>query len=97
MCLKCGLPFITISNSDEVVCVSEVNGGVDAGFASSGEEIRNERQRVAVFLGDLVQTTIVNTESEAAIFFLYKEDRCSMWRGGLTDETRAEMFVNKVF
>ena len=31
-----------------------------------------------VFLGDLVQTMVINTESEAAIFFLYEEDRCSI-------------------
>ena len=95
-CLECGLPFITIGNSDEVVCVLEFNGGVDVGFASGGKEIGNERQRVAVFLGDLVQTTVINTESEAAIFFLYEEDRRSMWRGGLMDDTEAEVFVNKV-
>ena len=76
--------------------MSEVNGGVDAGFAGSGEEIGNERQRVAVFLGDHVQTMVINTESEATIFFLYEEDRHSMRRGGLTNETGAEVFVNKV-
>ena len=74
--------------------MSEVNGGVDAGFAGSGEEVGNEWQRVAVFLRDLVQTTVINTESEAAIFFLYEEDRRSMRRGGLADETGAEVFVN---
>ena len=74
----------------------EFNGGVDVGFSSSGKEIGNEWQRVAVFLGDLVQTTVINTESEAAIFFLYEEDRRSMRRGGLTDDTEAEVFVNKV-
>ena len=53
-CLECSLPFVTIGDSDEVVGVSEVNSGVDVGFAGSGEKVGNERQRVAVFLGDLV-------------------------------------------
>ena len=39
---------------------------------------------------------VINTESEAAIFFLYEEDRRSMRRGGLTDETGAKVFINEV-
>ena len=53
-CPECGLPFVTIGDSDEVVGVSEVNSRVDAGFAGGGKKVGNERQRVAVFLGDLV-------------------------------------------
>ena len=35
--------IITIGNADGVVCVLEVNGGVDVGFAGSGQEIGDER------------------------------------------------------
>ena len=73
--------------------MSEVNSRVDAGFASGGKKVGNEWQRVAVILGDLVQTMVINTESEAAIFTKRTGAPCG---GCLTDETRVKVFVNEV-
>jgi len=59
-----GFPLITGSNTDEVVCTTEVDLGVDPGGAEVIEEIWNERERISIFLGDLVKTMPVNTKSE---------------------------------
>ena len=44
--------------------MSEVYGGVDSGFARSGQQVGDERKRILVLLGDLVETLEVNTETE---------------------------------
>ena len=44
--------------------MTEIYGGVQAGFTRSGQEVGNERKRVTVLFGDLVQTSEVNTEAE---------------------------------
>ena len=44
--------------------MTEIYGGVQAGFTRSGQEVGNERKRVLVLFGDLVQTSEVNTEAE---------------------------------
>ena len=45
-----GFPFITIHNTDEVIGMSEIDGGIDMGFACSGKEVRNEWERISILL-----------------------------------------------
>ena len=47
--LESGFPFITIRNTDEVIGVSEINGGIDMGFTRSGKEVGNEWKGISVF------------------------------------------------
>ena len=42
----------------------EVESSIDMSFTSCGEEVRDERKGVTVFLGDFVKTSIVNAESK---------------------------------
>ncbi|KIM53887.1 hypothetical protein SCLCIDRAFT_137927, partial [Scleroderma citrinum Foug A] len=49
-----GFPFITFCNVDQVVCMAEINLRVDLGLARGIEEVRYQREWVAVFLGQLV-------------------------------------------
>ena len=49
-----GFPFITFCNADQVVCMVEINLRVDLGLARGIEEVRYQREWVAVFLGQLV-------------------------------------------
>jgi hypothetical protein len=44
--------------------MSEVNLRIDPSFSRRVKEVGNERKRVSVFLGDLVETTEIDTESE---------------------------------
>ena len=62
--MESGLPFVTFRNADKVISVMEIYGGVQAGLTRSGQEVGNERKRITVLLGDLVQTSEVNTEAE---------------------------------
>ena len=70
---ECGFPFVAFSYSDKVIGVSEVYGGVNSGFAHSGQQVRDEWKRISVLLGDLVKTSEVNTETEGSVLFPNKE------------------------
>ena len=45
-----GFPFITVPNTDKVIGMSEINGGVDMGFTHSGKEVRNEQKGISILL-----------------------------------------------
>ena len=47
-----------------MIGVSEIYGGVNSGFARSGQQVGDERKQISVLLGDLVKTSEVNTETE---------------------------------
>jgi len=49
-CAKRGLPFISISNADQVVHVAEIDFGVDLCLARRVKEVGDEREWIAVFL-----------------------------------------------
>ena len=44
------------------------------------------------FLGDFVESLVIDTKSEGAILLLYEEDRGCMG-GGWTYETKAEVLI----
>ena len=46
-----GFPFVTICNRDEVIGMSEINGGVDMGFTHSGKEVGNEWKGISILFG----------------------------------------------
>ena len=46
-----------------------------------------------VFLGDFVESSVIDTKSEGAILLLHEEDRGCMRGGGWTYETKAEVLV----
>ena len=52
-----GFPFITVRNMDEVIGMSEINGGIDMGFTHSGKEVGNERKGISVFFGYFIETS----------------------------------------
>ena len=49
--VESGFPFITIRDMDQVIGMSEINGGIDTGFTCSGKEVRNEQKGISVFFG----------------------------------------------
>ena len=56
-------PFITVCNMDEVIGMSEINGGIDMGFTRSGKEVRNERKGISVFFGYFIETSEIYAEA----------------------------------
>ena len=61
---ECGFPFVAFSNLDKVIGMLEIYGGVNLGFACSGQWVGDEQKQILVLLGDLVKTSEVNTEME---------------------------------
>ena len=47
-----------------MISVTEINGGIEAGFTRSGQEVGNERKWITVLFGNLVQSTEIDTEAE---------------------------------
>ena len=46
-----------------------------------------------VFLGDFVESSVIDTKLEGAILLFYEEDRGRMGGGGWTYETKAEALI----
>ena len=68
--MESGFPFITFGDSDKVVCMSEINFGIDTTFLGSIKEISNEWKWILVLLGDSVKSTEIHAESERTILLL---------------------------
>jgi hypothetical protein len=79
-----------------MIGVSEVNGGVDSGFACGRQKVGDKRERVPIFLGDSVEPSEVDTEAETSILFLDEKDRCSVRGRARTDESCSEVFLDEV-
>ena len=47
-----------------MISVSEVYGGINAGFSYGGQEVGNEREWIMVLLRDLIKTSEINAEVE---------------------------------
>jgi hypothetical protein len=63
--------------------------------AESVEEIIDPREWITVFNRNVVESPIIYTEPEAAIFLLGEEYRCSGWGGRRSDESCREVFVDE--
>ena len=80
---------------NKVVGVSEVKRSVDMSLSSSLEKVRDERKWMLIFLQDFVEAAEIDTEAEGAILFADEENGGTMWRGGGSDKTTGQMFVNE--
>ena len=81
---------------NKVMSVAEVDLGVDTSLVRSIEEVRNERKGIAVFFGNAVQSSEVDTEAERTILFANNENWSTMQRRRGTDVTNCKMFINKL-
>ena len=66
---------------DEVIGMSEIDGGIDMGFTHSGKEVGNEQKGILVFFGYFIETSEIYAEVEGFIF-LKGEDYQSTMGGG---------------
>ena len=96
MSLEGGFPFISLGNADKVVCMSEIDFGINLCFPRSIQKISKEWEWVLVFPRDLVKTSIIYTQLERSIFFPYKEYWRLMQRPGRSDESTVEIFLDEV-
>jgi hypothetical protein len=70
-----GLPFVAGLDAEEVVSAAEVDLGEGLGASEAIEGFRNEREGVAVFYGDAVEASVVDTEVEGSVLFFDEQDR----------------------
>ena len=75
--------------------MSEVKHSVDTSFSSGLEKVGDERKWILIFLRDFVKTVEINAEVEGAILFTDKKNGGTVWRGGGSDKTAGQMFINK--
>ena len=75
--------------------MSEIYGGINAGFSCGGQEVGNEQKRIMVLFGDLIKTLEINAEAESSIFLFDEKNRGSMRRSCRSDETGMEVFLNE--
>ena len=78
-----------------MISVSEIYGGINAGFSCGGQEVGNERKWITVLFGDLIKTLEIDAEAESSVFLFDEKNRGSMWRGCRSDETGTEVFLNE--
>ncbi|KXN87128.1 hypothetical protein AN958_09171 [Leucoagaricus sp. SymC.cos] len=61
--LKSSFPLIAFGDADEMVGMSEIYLGVQAGFAGSIQEVRNKRERVTILFSNVVEAAEINAET----------------------------------
>ena len=61
-------PFVAFMNVNQMVCMFEVDLGINARFPGRVEEIRYERKRVSILFRDFIQTAEIDAKSELSIF-----------------------------
>ena len=81
---------------DEVIGMSEINGGIDTGFTCSGKEVRNEQKGISVFFGYLIETLEIYAEAEGFIFLKGEDYWSTMGGGSLMDESGLEMVIKEI-
>ena len=95
MHLKCGFPFVSFLDADKVVGVSEVERSIDMSLSGRLEKVGDEWKWIPILLRDFVKTTEIDAEVEGAVLFTDEENGGTVWRGGGSDKTTGQMFVNE--
>src|SRR6478752_8408428 len=70
-------PFVAVRDPHKVVAAAEINLGEHLGRPEAVDGFADQRERVAVLDGDLVESAVVDTEAEAAVALLDKQDGCT--------------------
>ena len=75
--------------------MSEVEHSVDVSLSGGLEKVGDERKWILIFLCDFVKAAEINAEMEGAILFTDEENGSTVWRGGGSDKTTGQMFINE--
>ena len=95
MSLEGGFPFVSFGNVDQMVCMSEVNLGVNMSLVGRIQEVGDEGKQISIFFRDFVESAEIYTEPEGAIFLFYKQDWRSVRRRHRADESISKVFINE--
>ena len=64
MGVKGSFPFVTFTDSNEVVGMLQVDFGIHGGLLWAVGEVGDTQKRISVFLGDFVERSKVGAETE---------------------------------
>ena len=90
------LPFISLGNADQIVSGFEIDLREDFRPRKSIEEFVDPGKRVAVPLGDFVESAIIHTETERSVLLLSENDRRTGWRLRGSNKTFGEVFIDEI-
>ena len=76
--LEHSFSLLPLGEIDKMVCMMEVDSGVEASFARGIGKVVDEQKRVLIFLHDFVQTMEIAAQTQRAILLLSKENRHAM-------------------
>lgn len=74
------LPFFAFFNANEIVCSAEVEFSENTCISESVQSFRNEGQWISVLDCNIIESSIVDAESELAGLLLDEKDGRSGWR-----------------
>ena len=77
---KSCLPLIAILDANVIVSPPNIELGEDGGILDFIDKVGDERQRVGVFDGMLVQVSVILARTESCVFLSYKEEARRLWR-----------------
>ena len=73
----------------------EVERSVNASLSGRLEKVGDEWKWILIFLRDFVKTMEIDAEAEGAILFTDEKNGGAVWRGGGSDKTTGQIFVNE--
>ena len=84
---KSCFPFVTFTNTYQIVSASQINFGEITSAGKSIEQIRKQRKWILIRNGDPIQTTIIHHKAKTSILLGNKEHQSTSRRMGMADET----------
>ena len=78
MGFECGFPLIAFGDSDQMIHMAEVDFQVYLSLLRCIQQIRYELERVAIFFGDFIQRTDIDTKPKRTIFIFDEKTGCSV-------------------
>ena len=89
------LPFVSFGYPNQVVSGPKVDLREDLGSRETIEKFIDPRERISTFLGDFVQSAIIDTEPKRTVLLLSEDDRRTSRRLRRANEAFGEVFVDK--
>lgn len=92
---KGGFPFVSGSDSNEVVRAAQIELGKESSFGKSVEGFGDEREWVTVLESELVEAPIVDAETKGSVLLLDEKDGSSSGRRRVSNESLVEILLDE--
>ena len=95
-CAKSRFPFFSERNSEQVVCVAEIDFREASGPLDSVEKFGSQWQRVSVLDRYAIQGTVIDAKPEAPVLLLDEQHRSAERRRGGSNESLRKVFFDVI-